>query len=64
MDQWKAVNRILCYLHGTKHYMLTYKKYDNLEVVGKWLCRHLAGCVDSRRLTSRYVFAVARGVIS
>jgi hypothetical protein len=38
----------LHYLHGTKHYMLTYKKTDNLEVIS-YLDANFVGCADSQK---------------
>ena len=43
--------------------MLTYMKSDSLEVVG-YVDTDLAGCVDSRRSTSGYVFTLAGVTIS
>ena len=34
LDHWKTVKKVLCYLQGIKGLMLTYKKSDNLEMVG------------------------------
>lgn len=34
LDHWKAAKKVLCYLQGTKEYMLTYKRSNLLEVVG------------------------------
>lgn len=34
MDNWKATKKVLGYLQGTKEHMLTYKRYDHLEVIG------------------------------
>jgi len=34
MDHWKAVKKVMRYLQGTKYYMLTFKMYDHLEVIG------------------------------
>ena len=51
------------YLQGTKNLMLTYKRSDNLEVVG-YSDSDFAGCVDSRKSTSGYVFMLAEGAIS
>jgi hypothetical protein len=34
MDHWKAVKKILHYLQGTKNYIFTFRKSDNLEVIG------------------------------
>ena len=63
MDHWKAVKKVLRYLQGNKEYMLVYKKTDNLEVVG-YLDTDFAGCVDTKKSTSGYVFMLANGAIS
>ena len=33
-DHWKAAKKVLRYMQGTKDYMLTYRRSDNLQVVG------------------------------
>ena len=43
--------------------MLTYKRTENLEVVG-YSDADFAGCVDTKKSTSGYVFTLANGVIS
>jgi hypothetical protein len=43
--------------------MLTYKRTDNLEVIG-YTDADFAGCADSQRSTSGYVFTLASGSIS
>jgi hypothetical protein len=43
--------------------MLTYKKTDNLEVIG-YLDSDFVGCADSQKLTSGYVFTLVNGAIS
>jgi hypothetical protein len=53
----------LRYLQGTKHYMLTYKRTDNLEVIG-YSDSDFEGCVDSKKSTSGYVFTLANEAIS
>ncbi|RVX17895.1 Retrovirus-related Pol polyprotein from transposon TNT 1-94 [Vitis vinifera] len=55
MDHWKAVKRVMRYLRGTKDYMLTFKRSDNLEVIG-YTNSDFAGCVDSRKSTFGYVY--------
>jgi hypothetical protein len=50
-------------LQGTKDYMLTYKKTDNLEVTD-YSDSDFTGCVDSQKLTSGYVFTLINGAIS
>jgi hypothetical protein len=44
-------------------YMLTYKKTDNLEVIG-YSDSDFAGCADSQKSTSGYVFTLTNRVIS
>ncbi|PKI48945.1 hypothetical protein CRG98_030678 [Punica granatum] len=51
------------YLLGTKDYRLTYRHTDHLRVVG-YLDADFAGCVDSIKSTSGYVFLLAGGAIS
>jgi hypothetical protein len=63
MDQLKATKKVLRYLKGTKDYMLMYRQTDNLDVIG-YLNSDFAGCVDSRKSTSRYIFMMADGAIS
>jgi hypothetical protein len=43
--------------------MLTYKRIDNLEVIG-YSNADFAGCTDSQRSTSGYVFTLVIGAIS
>jgi hypothetical protein len=59
----KAAKKTLHYLQGTKHYMLTYKRTDNLEVIS-YSDSDFAGCVDSQKSTSGYVFTLTNGAIS
>jgi hypothetical protein len=63
LDHWKAVKKVLRYMQGTKDHMLTYRRSDNLEVVG-YADADYAGCEDSRKSTSGYVFTLAGGAIS
>ncbi|KAL2327197.1 hypothetical protein Fmac_020624 [Flemingia macrophylla] len=59
----KAAKKVLRYLQGTKDYMLTYKKSNQLEVVG-YSDSDYAGCVDSRKSTYGYVYMLVGGTIS
>ena len=34
LDHWRAAKKVLRYLQGTKHYMLTWRRLENLEVIG------------------------------
>ena len=63
MDHWKATKKVMRYLRGTKDYMLTFKRSDNLEVIG-YTNSDFAGCVDSRKSTFGYVYLLARASIS
>ncbi|XP_057964028.1 uncharacterized protein LOC131155117 [Malania oleifera] len=63
MEHWKAAKKVLRYLKGTKHCMLTNRRTDQLEVVG-YSDSNFAGCVDSRKSTYDYLFLLAGGAIS
>jgi hypothetical protein len=63
MDHWKASKNVLCYLQGTKGLMLTYKSSDNLEVLG-YSNADFAGCIDTNKSTSGYIFTLTGGAIS
>ena len=63
LDHWKAAKRVMRYLQRTKDFMLTYRKSDSVEIIG-YSDSDFAGCPDSRRSTSGYVFVLAGGAIS
>jgi hypothetical protein len=63
MKHWKAIKEVLCYMPETKHYMLTYKRTDNLEVIA-YSDADFTGCADSQKSTSSYIFTLASGAIS
>ena len=63
IDHWKAVKRVLRYLQRTKDYMLTYRKSDQLEVIG-YTDSDFAGCQDSMKSTSGYIYLLAGGAVS
>jgi Reverse transcriptase (RNA-dependent DNA polymerase) len=63
MDHWKAAKKVMRYLKGTRDYMLMYRRTENLEVVG-YSDSDFAGCVDSRKSTSGYIFMFASGAVS
>ena len=63
MEHWKALKKVMRYLQGTKDFKLTYEKTDHLEVVG-YTDADFAGCLDSRKSTSGYVFLLAGGAVS
>ena len=60
---WIATKKTLRYLQGTKDLMPVYRQTDALEIVGYSDSDH-AGCKDSRKSTSGYVFTLAGGAIS
>ena len=51
------------YLQRTKDYMFTYQRSNHLEIVG-YSDSDFAGCLDSRRSTSGYIFMLAEGAVS
>ena len=63
LDHWNAAKKVMRYLQGTKDYKLMFRRTDNLEVVG-YSDSDFAGCTDSRKSTSGYVFMFAGGAIS
>ena len=63
MEHWKAVEKVIRYLQGTKDDMLTYRRSKQLEVI-EYSDSDFAGCLDSRKSTSGFVFLLATGAIS
>ena len=63
VDHWKSTKKVMCYLQGTKHFILTYKQTGYLEVTSYSYADYV-GCVDSRKSTLCYVFMLANGVVS
>ncbi|RZB42467.1 Retrovirus-related Pol polyprotein from transposon TNT 1-94 [Glycine soja] len=63
IDHWRAAKKVPRYLQGTKDYMLMYRQTNNLDVIG-YSDSDFAGCVDSRRSTSGYIFMMTGGAIS
>jgi hypothetical protein len=58
MDHWKAAKKVMRYLQGTKDFMLTFGRYDNLKVTG-YSDSDFAGCIDSKKSTFGYLFMLA-----
>ena len=50
------------YLQGTKNYMMTYRKSDDLAVIG-YSDFDFASCLDDHKSTSRYIFTMAKGAV-
>ena len=63
MDHWKAAKRVMRYLKRTRGYMLTYRRSDQLEIIG-FSDSDFAGCQDSLKSTSGYIFMLAGGAVS
>ena len=63
MAHWKVAKRVLRYLHRTKNYMLTYRKLEELEIIG-YLDSDFSRCIDSKKSTSGYIYLLAEGAIS
>ena len=62
-DHWIAAKRVMRYLQRTKDYMLTYRKSDQLEIIG-YSDSDFAGCRDSMKSTSGYIYLLVGGAIS
>ena len=63
IDHWKIAKKVMRYLKRTKCYMLTYKRSDQLEITG-YSDSDFAGCLDSLRSTSGYIFMLVGGAVS
>ena len=63
IDHWRTTKKVMRYFQGTKDYMLIYRQTDNLDEIG-YSDSDFAGCVDSRKSTSRYIFMMTCGAIS
>ncbi|RDX66209.1 hypothetical protein CR513_55043, partial [Mucuna pruriens] len=63
MQHWKAVKHVMRYLRRTKGHMLTYQKFEDLEIIG-YSDSDFAGCQDSKCSTSGYIYMLTGGVIS
>ena len=62
-DHWIAAKRVMRYLQRTKDYMLTYRKLDQLEIIG-YSDSDFARCRDSMKSISSYIYLLAGGAIS
>jgi hypothetical protein len=63
ISHWNGIKKGLRYIQGTKSLMLTYERSDSLKIVG-YSDSDFAGCLDTDRSTSGYVFKLAGGAIS
>ena len=62
-DHWIAAKRVMRYLQRTKDYMITYRKLDQLEIIG-YSDSDFTGCRDSMKSALGYIYLLAGGVIS
>ena len=62
IDHWRAAKKVTRYLQRTKDYMFMYKQTNNINVID-YSNSDFAGCVDSHKSTSGYIFLMASGVI-
>jgi len=62
MDHWRAAKMVFRYLQRTKGYMLTYKRSDQIEIIG-YSNSDFAGCQDCKRSKSGYIYLLDGGVI-
>ena len=63
LDHLRAAKKVMRYLQGTKEYMLMYRRANTLEVIG-YSDSDFAGCVDSLKSPSGYIFMMAGGAVS
>jgi hypothetical protein len=63
VSHWNGIKKALRYIEGTKGLMLTYGRSNSLEIVG-YSDSDFAGCLDTDRFTSGYVFKLAGWAIS
>ena len=59
IEHWKTVKKISCYVQGSKDYMLTYIRTNNLNII-IYSDSDYVGCKDTRRSTSGYVLVFTR----
>jgi hypothetical protein len=63
ISHWNGIKKSLRYIQGTKYLMLTYKRLYSLDIVG-YSDLDYAGCLDTKKSTSCYVFKLVGGAIS
>ena len=58
MDHWKAAKIVMRYLQGINDFLLTFRRFDSLEVTS-YSDSNFARCIDSRKSTFGYLFMLA-----
>jgi hypothetical protein len=61
LSHWNRIKKALRYMRDTKGIMLTYERSDSLKII---CYSDFAGCLDTDRSTSGYVFKLAGKAIS
>lgn len=62
-EHWQAVKRIFRYLKLTAHYKIVFSKSLKINLFG-YTDADYAGCIDTRKSTSGYVFVLANAPIT
>lgn len=57
---WVKKVKVLWYLSGTRNYLLSYRRFDHLEVVG-YSDVYFVGCLNTKKVTSGYIVLLASG---
>lgn len=65
-EHWAAFHRVLRYLRGTSHYAIHYQSHAAISgcSANNYVDADWAGCPESRRSTTGYVFCMYGGAIS
>ena len=63
VNYWEIPKRVLQYLQRTKDYMCTYRKLDQLEIVG-YTNSDFVRSQDNMKSTFGYIYLLDRGVVS
>ena len=56
IDYWKTAKKIMRYLQRTKDYMFTYRKSDQLQLVG-YTDFNYVGCIDKQKVHFKLYFS-------
>lgn len=62
IHHWKATKKIMRYLKRIKDYMITYRRSNQLEIIG-YSNLDFVGYQDSKRSTSGYIYMLVDGVV-
>lgn len=62
INHWKAVKKVLRYLQGMNDYIITHKRFDDLEVIVH-SDSNFVGCANNRKFIFGYMFLLVGGTI-